>query len=1206
MMRGTSSRNEAIIKADNAQRQASDPRVSAFVSASAGSGKTKLLIDRLLRLMLPLAHEHEGKSHIIEGTPPGKILCLTYTKAAAAEMAGRLQAKLGEWVSLPDEELGAQLEKLEVPNTEETRKKARSLFIKVLDLPGGLRIETIHAFCQSLLRRFPLEAALDPHFSLTEETDGKVMLDQAFESELASCPESVTSLAGQVSLESMFKSISNLLKKPDVAAELSKKWDLKPELLNNFYKNLLNLKEENLKEEDRSSPFEKELLKQLELAYPKITPSGRLKSRPLEEWLRKKPHERAPFCLENVFLTAESSSPPRKVRAMNAIAGKDAQKLAPGLMSLLEQEGERRLRLYHLRKAYALMALNQNFLGLAFPVLKKFQHTKKQRGSVDYSDLITYTRALLRDPGAAWVLYKLDGGIDHLLLDEVQDTSGLQWEIAGALTEDFFAGETGKVKEGRPRTIFAVGDFKQSIYSFQGAEPEQFHDWRQEFSRRVKQAGLPWRDPELNISFRSVQPILSFVDHVFMNEEAGKGLVEKGRQKPVPHLSARPGQGGRVELWPLVPAEEKQETADSPWQAPFYNQKQQSAMQRLAESLAQWIKDQIGKPPQPGQRPLRADDILILFPKRTEFIPALIRALKMRSVPVAGFLRAKITDQLAVRDLLTLCATLLLPQDDLSLACVLTSPFGAVSDQSLMDLVTDNEKQALLKDKKQTLWDVLRARHLERPEWQSVWERLSRLYRRVDYDSPYELLMQALGPLGGRARILGRLGVEAVDAIDELLTMALNYENHHAPSMQGFLKWVEESALDTRREAEMTSDEVRIMTVHGAKGLQARLVILPDTTASSNSTDNLLWVKQQEEILPLWIPETSYIVGIDSVKALKAKERQRLLAENNRLLYVALTRASDWLVICGWERKNSERDYSVWHTLCRHAFEHLEHTVTEACDLGWGGQKYILQERPEGQRPLKEERRQSGLVSSLPDWIGSAPQWQAEPVPQESALSRPLTPSRPEGVEFGPLPAARSPLDIIRQKTGQKTGQADKQTGRMKALQRGYLVHRLLQRLPEELPSMRPALARSWLSRPAWQLNEAEIDHLLVSVFAIINDPALAPLFSQESRAEQSVSGILHFPSSVQLPSEGRVVLGKIDRFCLEQDTLWLCDYKTNRFPPRQVEKTPLPYLRQMAAYRAVMAQIYPHHHIRCFLLWTEGPQVMELPETLLEKHLWC
>ncbi|MFT9382235.1 UvrD-helicase domain-containing protein, partial [Gluconobacter sp.] len=386
------------------------------------------------------------------------------------------------------------------------------------------------------------------------------------------------------------------------------------------------------------------------------------------------------------------------VRQMNRIISKKAQDAVPDIVPLLEEEGQRLLDLTESIKRAVLLSLNRALLSLAAPMLSNFREGKAARGLVDYNDLIQETRNLLEDPGAAWVLYKLDGGIDHLLLDEVQDNSGLQWEIAGALTSEFFSGEGAWEQGPRPRTVFAVGDYKQSIYGFQGADPEQFHSWRAEFARRVQNAGLPWRDPDLNVSFRSVTPVLSFVDAVFSQPNAAHGLLEQGQEALLPHVSARPGQGGRVELWPLVPVLEGEDDDEglTPWQAPKANTGQRSAPQRLAEALAGWIDQQIGRSPQPGQAPLKAGDVLILVPRRSSFLRSLIRALKSRNVPVATLVRVGLTQQVAVRDLMTLCAALLLPQDDLTLAAVLTSPLGGLSDDSLMALATkDGRAHAL-------------------------------------------------------------------------------------------------------------------------------------------------------------------------------------------------------------------------------------------------------------------------------------------------------------------------------------------------------------------------------------------------------------------------------------------------------------------------------------------------------------------------------
>lgn len=1191
----------AIQQADQDQREASDPRASVFVSASAGSGKTKLLIDRLLRLMLPLETMAEnGETIFLEGADPTRILCLTYTKAAAAEMANRLQSRLGRWVSLADDTLGAELKALDVPDNAQTRMYARGLFLKVLDMPGGLRVETIHAFCQSLLKRFPLEATLDPHFSLIEETDGLMALRQALERELVDHSDDTRELAGLVAFEHIVERVIGLNEKVSQLQSLMAMWKRHPERVVDAYRYLLKADQRTydvLLEEARVLPAEETLRDGFALAWEKMTPSGRNIAQSFIDWLATSKEERSYDVLLSFFLTQDGS--PRK---MNRVVGKSARDVAPQLDEALAQEAERQAEFQELLRAQRLLIANQALLGLSIPVLWSFQKEKQRRGMVDYNDLISHTRELLRDPGVAWVMYKLDGGIDHLLLDEVQDTSALQWDIAGALTSDFFTGE-GRHEDHplRPRTVFAVGDFKQSIYSFQGAEPEQFYKWRREFSRRVQEAGLLWREPSLKVSFRSIEPVLQLVDAVFAHDGAARGLREGVDHALENHISARPGQGGRVELWPLVPAREsvqdQGEEVSSPWRAPQRNTDQKSAPQRLAEALGDWISMKIGRAPQPGKAPLRAGDVLILVPKRSSFLRFLIRALKIRQVPVVSFIRSGLTEQIAVRDLMTLCAVLLLPQDDLSLASVLTSPFGGISDDSLMDLATAQRTKSVLGRGNISLWSVLRDRHVEREEWQHAWDHLFALYRRVDYETPYSILMQALGPQGGRARFLARLGPEAVESVDELLNAALMYEMEHSPSLQGFLHWLELSEASSRREGESDIDAVRVMTVHGSKGLQARLVVLPDTTSNAQQRSGVLWTRYHGVEIPLWIPHKS-AMATRATMQIEQEAAEKACEERNRLLYVALTRASDMLVVCGWEPKKGLLDEQSWYQQCARGFADIKNVVSAPSSLEWGGECLYVE------APCIEEKREKSLqlaskpVVAHPEWMGEAPEWRVRPAPVEGGLMRPLTPSRPEGGEFGPTPVARSPLDIFKKRASKEDQLSDSSAHRQRAMQRGRLVHRLLQLLPDTPVEERAAKARHWLSRPAWKLEMQDVTRLCEQVMGVLEEPCLAPLFGSNSRAEQAVSGEVLGHTS----ENGQVVLGKVDRFCLTEDSVWLCDYKTGRYPPHDVMQTPSTYVRQMAAYRAVMAQVYPKREIRCFLVWTEGPHVSELPKRLLQN----
>lgn len=1159
---------QIIESANDIQRQASDPLASVFVSASAGSGKTKLLIDRLLRLMLPVLvpDPETGAPVLLPGSDPARIQCLTFTRAAAAEMANRLQSRLGRWVSLPEASLDRELQALSVPVSPETRQAARALFVRVLDLPGGMKIGTIHAFCQSLLRRFPLEAAINPHFTLMEETDSSLALANAIEQTLSRAmgdpvmEARLSLLAGQVGLEDYLDRIRALQGRVSRLRQSFVRWQIEPGAIERAYRQAFGAEEVDLAdlESQRSAPPQEDRLRRCaQEALPLGTATMQATLGKMLDVLSRPVSERDPAIWSDLFVTGTGT--PRAARAfVPAAMARDR----PHLMEAFTAEGERLIALDRAIAVQRLIALNLALFALAAPTLDRYAQDKTLRGLVDYDDLIASTRDLLRDPGAAWVLYKLDGGLDHLLLDEVQDTSAAQWEIATALIEEFFVGESAREMDGRPRTVFAVGDFKQSIYAFQGADPEGLFRARDRFREMVLGAEQEWRTPEIGVSFRSVEPVLNLVDAVFSNPLAADGLLEPGRDELPPHRSARPGQGGRVELWPLVPKDEK-DAIEDPWAAPTGNAGQSRAPQKLADTLAQWIARQIGKPPQPGQAPLRAGEVLVLVPRRSAFLRALIRALKGQGVEVATLVGVGLTDSLAVQDLTALCHALLLPQDNLTLAAVLTSPFGGVSDASLMDLAMERGERPL--------WTVLRERHQERSEWQSAWERLSALQTRIDFATPYQILADALGRHEGRARALARLGPEAAEPLDDLLSAALRFEALHAPSMQGFLHWLESSNLTVKREAELEIDAVRIMTVHGSKGLQARLVILPDMTGEVQGETKLLWTRKNGLDLPVWMPGRE--LPSDLGDRLKQQEQEAAQAERNRLLYVALTRASDWLVVCGWEprRKQSE---SSWYSLCRSGFEHLD-AVSTVFEGGWEGEHLVSEAQPELSAPASRALA-SHAPAPMPDLFGQAPAWHALPAPQEAPLTRPLAPSRPDNASYGVAPPALSPLHLA----------AGRESGRRRALERGTLVHRLLQWLPDRPREEWGILAERFLAQPAHGLSPEESTLLVGQILSILIHETLAPLFAPGSLAEQPITGLAF----------GQVVLGQVDRLRVTEDRVMLCDFKTNQNPPRPGQAVPAAYRRQMAAYGAVLTQLYPGRELVMALVWTEGPTISFVP----------
>lgn len=1148
--------NQAVLpetareRANREQRVASDPVVSAFVAASAGSGKTKLLTDRLLRLMLA-------------GAAPERIQCLTFTKAAAAEMALRLQRMLGRWVTMPADRLARELRLLRVEPTEAACHAARALFARVLDLPGGMRIGTIHAFSQSLLRRFPLEAAISPHFQLVDDRDANEAMTEAREEMLAN--------ASTPAMARALRTLAGLTRADDFGQHVRTLQTDRKRL-----HDALRLGDDLERAQRRvlgvTAPDERSLLEQAAgwLGEGALREAARtvhlfgsaacaVKAGAMLDWLALPSDQRVEkwpdWC--RGFLKAGGEP-----FAAATMVNTKLQAQHPGLVDRFLEEADRIVRIEEARKALRLAAVSSALTTLAGPVLDGYAQRKDQAGLLDYEDLIDRTRDLLRDPGAAWVLYKLDGGLDHLLLDEVQDTAPQQWQIAHRLTEEFFAGAGA---QDRVRTVFAVGDRKQSIYSFQGADTAEFDRSHDQLIRRVRAGGQTFQDVGLDVSFRSTTPVLSLVDAVFTDPIARPGVVPDG--ETLTHFADRAGHAGVVEIWPLTPRTDA--TPHAPWTVPEHNQTQVSAQAVLAETLASWIRAQTdGSVELESQgRALTPGDILILVRRRGAFASALVRALKAKGVPVAGLDRMVLTDQPAVRDLMALADALLLPSDDLTFGCLLTSPLGGLSDDDLMDLAIGRDG---------SLWDALRDRANERAAWRKAADFFAKLLARVDYVTPYALFAEALGPLRGRARLFARLGPEAAEPVDELLNAALTYAGRHPPSLQGFLHWLRQSGAEVKREAEAAGGLVRIMTVHGAKGLQAPLVIVPDTAALPRDDTTIVWAQDAATGIdvPLWSPRKEF--RCQELDRLRANTRQRQIEEHNRLLYVALTRAEDRLLICGWQGAHKPKE-ECWHSLVTRGFETLS-PERESFGL-WDGDVMFL--RSEQVLLAQPAARQAPMdvATAVPAWIGSAPEWVPAPPPAEPPRPVPLAPSRPEGAELGAVPAAESPL-------------AERDAGGNR-FRRGQLIHSLLQHLPSVPDGARRDSAVRYLDKLAFGLLAGEAERIAGEALAVMAHPDLAPLFGPTSRAEVPLTGVV----------ANVVIGGLVDRLVVLPGMVLVADFKTNRRPPVDVRHTPVMYLRQMASYRALLRAIFPGRRVSCALIWTRAARVAILPDEMLDSH---
>ncbi len=1157
------------------QRLASDPESSVWVGASAGTGKTKVLTDRVLRLMLA-------------GTDPSRILCLTFTKAAAAEMANRIADRLSIWAVADEDRLRANLHDL--TGREPSRADvvaARRLFARVLDTAGGMKIQTIHAFCQSLLRRFPLEAGLAPNFEVMDDRTAEELLAEAKQSVLLAGryePDSMLAravdlLTGSVSEDDFNDLLANLTaERGRLKRILDAQGGLEPAIAALRESLHVPAGETDLTVLSRAcaaGAVDERGLRRACATLATGTKTDIERGIGIQTWVDGDLSRRLKGWMDYLALYLTTEGEPRK-----ALMTKKPSEADPMALEIVQREAARLVGVTEERRRVAVAAHTAALLTLGEALLGRYQRLKDARGVLDFDDLILAASALLSGgagaDACAWVLFKLDGGLDHVLIDEAQDTNPEQWAVVSAIAEEFFAGLG--TRDDRVRTLFVVGDDKQSIFSFQRADPAEFARMRRHFDAKVTQAQRIWRIIDLQTSFRSVGAVLSAVDKVFAT-----GLARDGVAAPdvaVRHIPHRRGMAGRVDIWPLV---SPQDAVDpDPWSPPLEPEQADKPVARLARTMAgqiaRWLAD--GEMLVSRNRPLRPGDIMVLVRSRDQFVGHLVRALKDIGVPVAGVDRMVLTEQLAVMDLMALARFLVLPEDDLNLAILLKSPLVGFSEDQLFQVAHGRPGR---------LWQALTEKAKADAALAVAWDYLRAILNDTDYRAPYELFAGVLSrpcppdPDGsGRRAILARLGAEAQDPLEEFLTACLLFEREHVASLQGFLHWLEASKAEIKRELDTGGGDgpgqVRIMTVHGSKGLQAPIVFLPDTMREPDKSPKILWPEKPlageaqtdpGPPLPLYAPRR----GMEDATAgtRRALANRRRDQEYRRLLYVALTRAEDRLIVCGWEQLRKTGGPGSWYRLIEGALEGMARPepfdFTTLSPAGWTGTGLVLQEAqtvpPPPARPVQAEMV-AGVV---------LPAWALAPAPKEASPSKPLAPSQPDA----PEPALRSPL-------GADDGLRFK---------RGNLIHTLLQVLPDTDPARWAEVASAWLARPAHNLTPVQQAEIAAEALRVLTDPTFAPLFAPGSRAEVPLVGLVG----------DRAVSGRIDRLCVTDEAVWIVDYKTNRPPPKEVENVPVIYQQQMAAYRAALTRIYPGKQVRCVLLWTDGPFTMELPDGLLDRH---
>ncbi|MEM9205056.1 MAG: double-strand break repair helicase AddA [Pseudomonadota bacterium] len=1123
------------------QRLASNTGASIWVNANAGSGKTFVLASRVLRLLL-------------DGNDPATLLCLTFTCAAAAEMANRVLDTLRLWATIDDDALSDHLFALQGARpTPRQTERARSLFALALETPGGLKIQTIHAFCEAVLARFPFEAGVPPNPTILDDRLISELLEAARQGVLNDAAREPSSELGNA-LQKLIADVEETQLSLRLSEALSKRgmlqsWvsahgGLKPALAG--LRRQLALGQDDNEAgvgealSEAGSIFAGEgaaIIEALLASSKRDAGTGERLSDAL------KPSATA----DEMFAFALKASD-ELPRSPSTFVTKGWRENHPHFAEKIDEYAERLVAVRETYNAIGEYDRTAALIAITFAVLDRYTALKVARGALDFEDLIEKTADLLTtDVGAAWVLYKLDQGIDHILVDEAQDTSAAQWRIIQSLAEEFYSGESARKK---PRTVFVVGDEKQSIFSFQGADPTVFSAMQRAFRTRIQGAQQAFERVPLLTSFRTVPSVLGAVDRIFDTMDPEAGVVSVGDVWPGHQPIRQASDGGVVELWPVIDAEEVEDPR--PWDAPLDTPLPGDPKAQNAERIAAFVAHILteNETAGPDGAPIAPGDILVLVRKRQTFADAINRALKRRDIPVTGADRLRLNEQIAVMDLTALMNFVLLPEDDLTLASLLKSPLCGLNDDDLIEIAPNRTG---------TLWQAVRGAEAYQP----VSDKLSSWLARADQVTPFNFFAEVLSNDGGRRAFRARLGAEVEDILDEFLALAERFEQEQSPSLQGFAAFMETVDVVLKRDMDQASDHVRVMTVHGAKGLEARVVILADAAGVTDGKQDpaLTPLDTDGQAQPLlWIKgKGTRSKSAENAKLAQARRRE---AEDRRLLYVALTRACDRLYIAGHgdgRRRGQGAPPGSWHGVVDTALETEWRTVTDPYGLGFDVKRIGTPTRAAGSelRAIEEDR-------AAPDWL-----WHAAPPDRvKSRLAAPATAWLADANDPPP------PLDMM---------EPVQETSR--ALVRGRVIHKLLQWLPLERPENWAEKIDGVTSRHGFA--KSEISQTASEVISILNDPRLTAVFGPGSRAEVPMIGTIMRPDGEEV-----IVSGIIDRLCVEPNRVTLVDFKTGGGSVEPFLAQPA-HITQTQAYRALLHNLYPDRAIVAVLVYTSGPTII-------------
>lgn len=1130
----------------NRTLEAASPLHNAVVTASAGTGKTWLLVTRIIRLLL-------------HGARPDGILAVTFTRKAASEMQTRLNERLRALVDPDDGALDAEMRTLGIEPDPALRGRARRLYETLLFRERPVRITTFHALCHDILRRFPLEADVAPGFDLLEATGA--LQDAAWDALFAEATAQPDGPLAQA-LETLFDRCASLhVTRQALNAFLHHRsdWWAYTEGAAEPVRHAETVLADLLAIEpgmDYTAAFftsgtRDELQRYARRLRQHATQThvghADLIDCALEE---NRPAEQRFSAVKEALLTQEGE--PRRRKASNAQAKAMGQEGQSEFLALHASLCQAVLQTCDYQARCATFALSRAWYRAGARYVEHFQRLKLEQRCLDFMDLEWKAYRLLNHAdNALWVQYKLDQRIDHLLIDEFQDTNPTQWRLVLPLLQELAAGGTE-----RARSVFLVGDDKQSIYRFRRADPRLLHS-----AGNWLRAHLGARAYTLDASRRSAPAVIDLVNRVFSNPPLGDLLPSFQI-----HDTHRTDLWGRVELLPLIePAADAGERAApqalrNPLQTPRpseENRRHYLEGQAIARRIRALIDQRTLLGPDGAAVPLDYNGIVILLRRRTH-AQAYEQALREAGIPFLGADRGTLLESLEVRDLEALLEILITPYDNLALAQVLRSPLFAVSDSDLMRLAAIGGSGSWM-ERLQRLAAELPAdaplahawRTLTR--WRSlaghvpVHDLLDRIYSEADVRGRY----QTAFPPALRPRVQAHL--------TRFIELALEVDSGRYPSLVHFLSRLRElRAYEQQGPGETPAADgasearVRLMTIHAAKGLEAPVVFLADAAATPAGPT------QAFQALIDWPadagrPASFLLAGrksdLDSVSRrwLEVQERAEAREEAN-LLYVALTRAKQVLIVSG----------------CAPA---------RGSNLGGYG--------------LIAAAAQGGMVLQ-PDGVWLLESGRPPPPPTERPVQSTAPGPTPDPRLSQPLPAARDACEIAPSETAD-----DDEThagGDPQGRRRGIAIHRMLELLSAQRAQERDGLLRQVAGEFALDPDDAELAQWWQEALRVVNDPALVALFDP-AHYDAAYNEV---PISYRQGS--RLVHGVIDRLVLREDTVTLIDYKTHRrADPDNLAPLAEPYREQLRLYAQGVRALWPGRRVRPVLLFTVCARAVEL-----------